>query len=121
MVELSGINWVHVMNYIPFVGLTVKSEETPFLTRMAEAAIIAVATGLFTMWITIPKIQEQVSNLSLQVSAVHEESKERMLIMSNQMDKVEGKVDKLNDKVDKNTEQQRTDLDTVKRDLWSKK
>ena len=118
MIDLSNLNWPHIINNLPFIGRTVKGEHTPFATKIIESLLVAMIPVLFTWLVAIPKMQEQVTNVSIQVEHNHQENKEQLYSVAHQIDKIDDKVEKLNDKVDRNSDLQRNELDGVKKDLW---
>jgi hypothetical protein len=112
MIDLHNIDWHNIHAHIPFIGLIAKgAEATPFSTRMIEAAIIAGCTAGLSMYVTLPKVEEKVSNVSRQVEYNHQETVQ-------QIDKIVIQVDRLNSKVDANTLAQHAELNEIRKEVW---
>ena len=61
----------HFINSLPFIGLYVNDDmQTPLLTRLAEAAIIAIVTGLFVNWGTTRELSANLSAVQKDIQVI---------------------------------------------------
>jgi outer membrane murein-binding lipoprotein Lpp len=87
------IDWQHVKDSAPFIGMMARSGDAPFTTRIIESLIIAAVPLIFTLLISFPRMEDKIASVSSQVEKVDAK-------VDKLNDKVDGRIDKLNDKVD---------------------
>jgi outer membrane murein-binding lipoprotein Lpp len=124
---MNDFDWPNIVNHIPFLGLIANgatSKTTPFSTRMVEAGLIALITGGFSMYVTIPQVEMQVKHVNEQVERNAMDTQKAIDVVSKQVEKIDAKVDRVDmkvdhvdDKVDAQADKARENMVILRRDV----
>lgn len=72
-----------LMNYIPFISMTVKQEKSPLITKLLETAVLAAVAFGVSLYVAVPLIQKEIQ------------------ILQRDIEKIEIQVEKIDSKIER--------------------